>query len=203
MKERKYVLGALVACLVIVASALAGLAAAKPGKKEEPLKVAWIYPGPHNDGGWSQAHDAGRLMVQKALGSKVQTTYKENVFSNASVPQIVAGLVRDGYTMIFGTSFGMFENGVNGQLAAKYPNVKFEQATGLQIKPNQAEDSLYRAGMAAGAASKKGLIGYVVPYGIPEVVRHLNAFTLGAQATHPGARVKLVWTNAWFSPPKE
>src|SRR6478609_9151806 len=209
MKERKYVLGALVACLPIVASALAGLPAANAGKKEEAFKVAWIYPGPHNDGGWSQAHDAGRLAVEKALGSQVQTTYKENVFSNASVPQIVAGLVRDGYTMIFGTSFGMFENGVNGQLAAKYPNVKFEQATGIQIKPNQAEyfgageDSIYLSGMAAGAASKKGLIGYVVPYGIPEVVRHLNAFTLGAQATHPGARVKLIWTNAWFSPPKE
>src|SRR6478735_8685527 len=209
MKERKYVLGALVACLVIVASALAGLAAAKPGKKEAAFKVAWIYPGPHNDGGWSQAHDAGRLMVQKALGSKVQTTYKENVFSNASVPQIVAGLVRDGYTMIFGTSFGMFENGVNGQLAAKYPNVKFEQATGLQIKPNQseyfgaAEDTIYLSGMAAGAASKKGVIGYIVPFGIPEVVRHINAFTLGAQATHPGAKVKIIWTNEWYSPPKE
>ena len=121
MKERKYVLGALVACLVIVASTLAGLAAAKPGKKQAAFKVAWIYPGPHNDGGWSQAHDAGRLAVQKALGSKVQTTYKENVFSNASVPQIVAGLVRDGYNMIFATSFGMLELGVNGQLCAEVP----------------------------------------------------------------------------------
>ena len=121
MKERKYVLGALVACLVIVASSLAGLAAAKPGKKQAAFKVAWIYPGPHNDGGWSQAHDAGRLAVEKALGSKVQTTYKENVFSNASVPQIVAGLVRDGYNMIFATSFGMFELGVNGQLADEVP----------------------------------------------------------------------------------
>jgi len=205
--RHKLVAGALVLAFAVVGLVLSGAGAARPGA--EPLKVAWIYPGPHNDGGWSQAHDAGRLMVEKALGSKVQTTYKENVFSNASVPQIVAGLVRDGYTMIFGTSFGMFENGVNGQLAAKYPNVKFEQATGLQIKPNQAEyfgageDSIYLSGMAAGAASKKGLIGYVVPYGIPEVVRHLNAFTLGAQATHPGARVKLIWTNAWFSPPKE
>ena len=85
----------------------------------------------------------------------------------------------------------------------------FEQATGTQIKKNQSEyfgageDTIYLSGMAAGAAIKKGLIGYVVPFGIPEVVRHANAFTLGAQATHPGARVKLIWTNAWFSPPKE
>ena len=103
----------------------------------------------------------------------------------------------------------MFELGVNGQLADKYPNVLFEQATGTQLKKNQAEyfgaaeDTIYLSGMAAGAATKKGVIGYVVPYGIPEVVRHLNAFTLGAQATHPGAKVKIVWTNAWFSPPKE
>jgi basic membrane protein A and related proteins len=111
--------------------------------------------------------------------------------------------------MIFGTSFGQFELGVNGQLYAKYPKIRFEQATGTQIKPNQSEyfgageDTIYLSGMAAGAASKKGVIGYIVPYGIPEVVRHLNAFTLGAQATHPGAKVKIIWTNAWFSPPKE
>jgi basic membrane protein A len=111
--------------------------------------------------------------------------------------------------MIFGTSFGMFELGVNGQLWHKYPKVLFEQATGTQVTKNQAEyfgaaeDTIYLSGMAAGAATKKGVIGYVVPYGIPEVVRHINAFTLGAQATHPGAKVKLVWTNAWFSPPKE
>jgi basic membrane protein A len=117
--------------------------------------------------------------------------------------------VRDGYQMIFGTSFGMFELGVNGQLWQKYPKVLFEQATGTQVTKNQAEyfgaaeDTIYLSGMAAGAATKKGVIGYVVPYGIPEVVRHINAFTLGAQATHPGAKVKLVWTNAWFSPPKE
>jgi basic membrane protein A and related proteins len=209
MKRKKLVLGALIACVVAAAASLAGLAAAKPAKKQAAFKVAWIYPGPHNDGGWSQAHDAGRLYVQKMLGDKVQTTYKENVFSNASVPQIVAGLVRDGYQMIFGTSFGQLELGVNGQLYAKYPKVLFEQATGLQVKPNQseyfgaAEDTIYLSGMAAGAASKKGVIGYVVPYGIPEVVRHINAFTLGAQATHPGAKVRLVWTNAWFSPPKE
>ncbi|HZQ63817.1 MAG TPA: BMP family ABC transporter substrate-binding protein [Gaiellaceae bacterium] len=210
MSKRRFALGALVVCLAVTAAALAGLAAAKPAKKAAgPFKVAWIYPGPHNDGGWSQAHDAGRLYVQKMLGNKVQTTYKENVFSNAQVPQIVAGLVRDGYQMIFGTSFGQFELGVNGQLYAKYPKVLFEQATGLQLKPNQAEyfgageDTIYLSGMAAGAATKKGVIGYIVPFGTPEVVRHLNAFTLGAQATHPGAKVRIVWTNAWFSPPKE
>ncbi len=207
MRKRKALFVGVVALLGVAALALATSVAARP--KATPFKVAWIYPGPHNDGGWSQAHDAGRLYVQKMLGNKVQTTYKENVFSNASVPQIVAGLVRDGYQMIFGTSFGMFSFGVNGQLWQKYPKVIFEEATGLQVEKNQAqyfgaaEDTIYLSGMAAGAATKKGLVGYVVPFGTPEVVRHTNAFTLGVQATHPGAKVKIIWTNAWYSPPKE
>jgi basic membrane protein A len=206
MQRKRLAGGTLV--LAAVGAALI-FAAAGSGAKSAPYKIAWIYPGPHNDGGWSQSHDKARLYVQKKLGSaKVQTTYKENIFSNASVPQVVAGLARDGYQMIFGTSFQMFEAG-NGQLYRKYPDILFEQATGLQIKKNQSEyfgageDTIYLSGMAAGAASKKGLIGYVVPFGIPEVVRHINAFALGAQATHPGAKVKLIWTNAWYSPPKE
>ena len=205
--RRSYVVSALVLGIAALALALAGGGTAKP--QATPYKVAWIYPGPHNDHGWSQAHDAGRLLVQKTLGSKVQTTYKENIFSNAQIPQVVAGLVRDGYKMIFGCSFGNFSNGANGQLYKKYPSVLFEEATGTQIKKNQSqyfgagEDTIYLSGMAAGAASKKGLIGYIAPFGTPEVVRHINAFTLGAQATHPGAKVKVVWTNAWYSPPKE
>ena len=207
MRKRKALFVGVVALLGVVALGLATSVAASP--KAAPFKVAWIYPGPHNDGGWSQAHDAGRLYVQKMLGNKVQTTYKENVFSNAQVPQIVAGLVRDGYQMIFGCSFGMFSLGVNGELWKKYPNVLFEEATGTQVEKNQAEyfgsaeDTIYLSGMAAGAATKKGTVGYVVPFGTPEVVRHTNAFTLGVQATHPGAKVKIIWTNNWFSPPKE
>jgi basic membrane protein A and related proteins len=209
MKNRKFRLGALIACLALAAALTASLATAKPARQQAAYKVAWIYPGPYNDGGWSTAHDAGRKYAEKVLGDKIQTTYKDKVFSNAQVPQIVAGLARDGYQMIFGTSFGQFELGVNGQLYAKYPKIKFEQATGTQIKPNQSEyfgageDTIYLSGMAAGAATKKGVIGYIVPFGIPEVVRHLNAFALGAQATHPGVKVKIIWTNAWYSPPKE
>src|SRR2546422_8505943 len=196
---RKYVWGALVLGLASAALAFAGGSAAKP---EAAFKVAWIYPGPHNDHGWSQAHDRGRLLVQKMLGSKVQTTYKENIFSNAQIPQVVAGLVREGYKMIFGCSFGNFSNGANGQLYKKYPDVLFEEATGTQIEKNQSqyfgagEDTIYLSGMAAGAASKKGVIGYTVPFGTPEIVRHSNAFTLGAQGTHPGAKGRIVWPNA-------
>jgi basic membrane protein A and related proteins len=210
MRRRKAALAVLLLAIAALALVAAGTGLGQ-GKSSSsgPFKVAWIYPGPHNDHGWSQAHDAGRLYVQKMLGSKVQTTYKENISSNAQVPQVVAGLVRQGYNMIFATSFGMLSLGSNGQLWKKYPNVRFEEATGTQIEKNQsqyfgaAEDTIYLSGMAAGAATKKGLVGYIVPFGTPEVVRHTNAFTLGVQATHPGAKVKIIWTTSWYSPPKE
>jgi basic membrane protein A len=170
-----------------------------------PYKVAWIYVAVHNDGGWSQAHDQGRLYVQKTLGSKVQTTYKENIAPGAQFAQTVQSLSAQGYKMIFATSYGM----VTPAVAQKYPNVLFEQATGTYQAKNvaeyfgAAEDTVFLSGMAAGAASKTGDIGYVVAFPIPEVIRHANAFALGAQLTHPGAKVHLVWTNSWFNPPVE
>src|SRR5439155_11409041 len=119
--------------------------------------------------------------------------------------QTVASLVQQGYKMIFGTSFGFFDK----KLAAKYPDVLFEQATGTDTAKNlseyfgAAEDTIYLSGMAAGAATKNGKLGYVVPFPIPEVIRHANAFALGAQAMHPGATIKLVWTSAWLDVAKE
>ena len=170
-----------------------------------PFKVAWIYVGPHKDGGWSQAHDDGRLYVQKMLGSKVQTTYKENIAVGAQFAQTVQSLSAQGYKLIFATSYGY----VTPQIAQKYPNVLFEQATGTYQAKNvseyfgAAEDTVFLSGMAAGAASKTGKLGFVVAFPIPEVIRHANAFALGAQLTHPGATVRLVWTNSWYDPAKE
>ncbi len=201
--RRRFTAVALLGSLAVAALVLAGGTSAKP--QATPFKAAWIYVGPHNDAGWSQVHDMGRLYVQKMLGSKVQTTYKENIANGAQLQQTVASLVRDGNKIIFGTSFGFFD----GKLAAKYPNVIFEQATGTDLAKNlgeyfgAGEDSIYLSGMAAGAATKNGKIGYIVPFAIPEVIRHANAFALGAQAAHPGATVKLIWTNAWFDPAKE
>ena len=174
-------------------------------KAASPYKVALILVGPHNDGGWSQAHYAGMQYVQKVLGSKVQFTMKENIAPGAQLNQTVASLSSQGYKMIFATSYGM----VTKAVAAKYPNILFEQATGTDLSKNlaeyfgRAEDTVFLSGMAAGAASKTGKLGYVVAFPIPEVIRHANAFALGAQLTHPGATVSLVWTNSWFSPDKE
>jgi basic membrane protein A and related proteins len=205
MRKRKHALAALVVAIAAVTVVLAAGVGAGSAKSTSAFKVAWIYVGPHNDGGWSQAHDAGRLYVQKMLGSKVQTTYKENIAVGAQLEQTVASLVNQGYKMIFGTSYGYFTKA----FAAKYPSVLFEQATGTDVSKNlseyfgAAEDSVFLSGMAAGAASKTGNIGYVVAFPIPEVIRHANAFALGAQTTHPGAKIHLVWTNNWYDPPKE
>jgi basic membrane protein A and related proteins len=196
---------AFAAAIVLALGVASG--SAKTHKQAAAFKAAWIYVGTHDDHGWSQAHDAGRLYVQRTLGSKVETTFKELVPEGPQTCQVIESLVRDGNKIIFATSFG-FQNCMVSE-AKKHPDVKFEQATGTARSSNLAEyfgageDAIYLAGMAAGAATKKGMIGYVVPFAIPEVIRHANAFALGAQATHPGAKVRLTWTNDWLNPGKE
>jgi basic membrane protein A len=202
---RKYTLGGLVLALAAIGLVLVATGSATP--QQERFKAAWIYVGPHTDGGWSQAHDAGRLKVQNALGSKVETTYKENVPEGPQVAQVIESLIRDGNKMIFATSFG-FQTAMV-EAAKEHPDVYFEMATGTAQSKNMAEyfgaaeDAIYLSGMAAGAATKKGTIGYVVPFPIPEVIRHANAFTLGVQAVRKNAKVRLVWTKSWFDPKKE
>ena len=198
---RKLALAAVLTAAVALIGASAGVAK----QSATSFKVAFIYVGPHNDGGWSQAHEDGRLYVQKMLGSKVETTYKENIAVGAQFSQTVASLAAQGYKMIFATSYGYLSKA----FVAKYPNIFFEQATGTDLAKNlseyfgRAEDTIFLSGMAAGAASKTGKIADVVAYPIPEVIRHANAFALGAQLTHPGATVSLVWTHSWFDPAGE
>src|SRR5438046_6913097 len=208
MRRRKFALGlpfALAAALILALGVSTG--SAKTHKRSAAFKAAWIYVGPHNDHGWSQAHDKGRQYVQSKLGSNVETTFKELVPEGPQTCQVIESLVRDGNKLIFATSFG-FQDCMVAE-AKKHPDVKFEQATGTAQSKNLAEyfgageDTIYLSGMAAGAATKKGVLGYVVPYAIPEVIRHANAFTLGAQATHPGAKVRLIWTNSWLDLAKE
>ena len=208
MRKRKFAFALPLALVVALLLALGvSTGSAKTQKKAAAFKAAWIYVGPHNDSGWSQAHDKGRLYVQSKLGSKVKTTFKEKVPEGPQVAQVIESLIRDGNKIIFATSFGFQKAMVAA--AKKHPDVKFEMATGTAQSKNMAEyfgageDAIYLSGMAAGAATKKGVIGYVVPFAIPEVIRHANAFALGAQATHPGVKVKLIWTNSWYDPGKE
>jgi basic membrane protein A len=207
VRNRKLALGAILLVVAAAAAVLALGTSAGSAKSNDTFKAAWIYVGPHNDGGWSQAHDQGRLYVANHLKGKVKTTYKENVPEGPQVAQVIDQLVRDGNKIIFATSFG-FQPAMDAA-AKKYPDVKFEMATGYILHKNMAEyygageDAIYLSGIAAGAATKSGVVGYVVPFAIPEVIRHTNAFALGVQKAHPGAKVKIVWTNSWFAPDKE
>ena len=202
MKRTGFMYVALLAAVGALVAAASGGAA-----ESKPIKAAWIYVGPHNDGGWSQAHDDGRLYVQKKLGRKVVTTYKENVPEGPQTSQVIDSLVRDGNKIIFATSFGFMD--AMAAAAKKYPDVYFEHATGFKTGKNfanyfgAAEDAIYLSGMAAGAATKNGKVGYIVPFPIPEIIRHLNGFALGVQAVRPDATIRIVWTKSWFDPAKE
>lgn len=177
------------------------------GSTDGAVKAAWIYVGPTNDGGWTTAHDNGRKAVEEALGDKVETTFKENVPEGPEVAAVIDDLVKDGNKIIFATSFGFGD----AMIAAseKYPDVHFEHATGIEPLDNMGiyfgagEESLYLSGMAAGAATESGTIGFVAPFPIPEVIRHINAYALGVQSVNPEAIVKVVWVNSWFDPTKE
>ena len=194
---------------MIAAAAVALAVSTAPGsaKSNAAFKAAWIYVGPHNDAGWSQAHDQGRLAVQKALGSKVTRPTRRTFLKARRSSQVIESLIRDGNKIIFATSFGYQPAMVAA--AKKHPDVKFEMATGYLTSKNMAdyygagEDAIYLSGIAAGAATKSGTVGYVVPFAIPEVIRHTNAFALGVQKAHPGAKVKIIWTNSWYDPAKE
>jgi basic membrane protein A len=178
-----------------------------PAKTDEAIKAAWVYVGPINDGGWTQAHNAGRTYVEKELGDAVETTFKENVPEGPEATQVIEDLIKDGNKIIFATSFGYGD--ALKELSAKYPDVYFEHATGATTGDNLAvyygasEDTIYLTGIAAGAASKSGKIGFVAPFPIPEVIRHINAFELGAKVSNPDATVQVVWTNTWFDPTTE
>ena len=213
-RRRIRVVGVLaVAVLSVVALVSTACSKSNSGSSSGgTIKAAWIYVGPTNDGGWTQAHDNGRKFVATELGDKVSTTYKEKI-PEAEVAPVIDGLVKDGNTIIFATSYGYSSAMV--EAAAKYPNVKFEQATGDLItagKPTPTnyseywgagEDTLYLAGIAAGKATKSNKIGIEAPFAIPEIIRHINAFTLGAQSVNPAATTKVVWTNDWFNPTAE
>ncbi len=172
-----------------------------------PIKAAWVYVGPINDGGWTTAHDNGRKYVEEQMGDGVETTYKENVPEGPEAAQVIDDLVADGNDIIFATSFGFGE--AMQAASAEYPDVAFEWATGIAPTDNMGiyygagEQSNYLAGMSAGAATESNIIGFVAPFPIPEVIRHINAYTLGVQAVNPDATVKVVWVNSWFDPTNE
>ncbi len=170
-----------------------------------PLTVGFIYVGPIGDGGWTFAHDQGRLYLEQELG--VKTLYKESVPEDAEVKTVVKGMIDQGASVIFGTSFGYME--FMDQLAKEFPDVKFLHCSGYMSSENmnnyfgKIEEPRYLSGIVAGMKSQNGKLGYVAAFPIPEVIRGINAFTLGAQSVNPAVEVEVVWTSTWYDPALE
>lgn len=174
----------------------------------DKVKACFIYVGPIGDFGWSYQHDQGRLAVEKALGDKVETAYLESVPEGADGERALERFARSGCNIIFATSFG-YMDAVN-KVAGKFPDVKFEHATGYKREHDNVStynsrfhEGRYVIGQIAAKISEKGVAGYIASFPIPEVVMGINAFTLGAQSVNPDFKLKVVWVNTWFDPGKE
>src|SRR5450830_891164 len=189
------------------APAPAPAAAASAPAKPEPLKIAFAYVGPVGDGGWTFAHDNGRKALEKEFGDKIATSFVENVPESADAERVLRDMASQGNKLIFGTTFGYMEPML--KVAADNAGVKFEHATGYKQAENmrtydsRTYEGAYMAGVIAGKMTKTNTLGVVASVPIPEVIRNINSFTLGAQSSNPKIKTKVVWVNGWFDPPKE
>ncbi len=182
-------------------------AAAPAPAKPEPLKIAFAYVGPVGDGGWTFAHDNGRKAIEKEFGDRVVTSFVESVPESADAERVIRDMASQGNKLIFGTTFGYMEPML--KVAADFKDVKFEHATGYKGAENmrtydsRTYEGAYMAGVIAGAMTKTNTLGVVASIPIPEVIRNINSFTMGAQSVNPKIKTKVVWINSWFDPPKE
>src|SRR5688572_28279375 len=180
-------------------------AAPAAAPKPEPLKIAFAYVGPVGDGGWTFAHDNGRKAIEKEFGDKITTSFVENVPEAADAERVFRDMVSQDVKLIFGTTFGYMEPML--KVAADAKGVKFEHATGYKTAENmrtydsRTYEGAYMAGVIAGAMTKSNTLGVVGSIPIPEVIRNINSFTMGAQSVNPRIKTKVVWVNEWVSPP--
>ena len=187
-------------------AAALSVAAVAPAAAQD-LKVGFVYVGPIGDHGWTYTHNQGRLAVEEALGDKVETSFVESVSEGADAERVITQLASSGHDLIFTTSFGYMNPTV--KVAKRFPNVRFEHATGYKRADNVATYSArfyegrYIQGVIAGKMTKSNVTGYVASFPIPEVVRGINSFVLGMRSVNPDATVKVVWVNSWYDPGKE
>ena len=178
-----------------------------PAFAAEPMKVAFVYVGPVGDAGWTYAHDQARLALEKAMAGKVRTSYVESVPEGADAERVIRKLALNGNKIIWTTSFGYMNPTV--KVAKAYPDVVFAHATGYTAAKNLStyETRLYEGaylnGVLAGKMSKSNLLGVVASFPIPEVIRNIDAFTLGAQSVNPAIKTRVIWVNTWYDPAKE
>ncbi len=201
MKKTTSMIAAIGLSVAMVASFTPSVMASK-----DKTKACFIYIGPTGDFGWTYQHDVGRKAVEAALG--IETAYLENVPESADAARAIERFARSGCSIIFTTSFGYMD--ATNKVAKKFPDVKFEHATGYKREsPNVSTysskfyEGRYVQGQIAARVSKTGVAGYIASFPIPEVVRGINAFTLGAQSINPDFKLKVVWVNTWFDPGKE
>ncbi|MDR0217090.1 MAG: BMP family ABC transporter substrate-binding protein [Comamonas sp.] len=173
----------------------------------DKLKVGFMYVSPIGDGGWTYQHELGRKAIQEKFGDKIETSMVESVPESADAERVMRDMISQGNKLIFATSFG-YQDFVQ-KVAADAKDVKFEHATGYKTADNAAVydtktfEGAYLAGIVAGAMTKTKTVGVVASVPIPEVVRNVNSFVLGAQSVDPSIKAKVVWVNEWFAPPKE
>ena len=173
-------------------------------ESEEPFRIAFVYIGPPGDLGWTFEHERGRLLLEEEYGDLVETTYVENVEEGPDAARVMRDFAQQGYDMIFATSFGYMDH--MEEVAAEFPDVIFEHCSGYKTSDNMATyfgriyQPRYLSGIVAGRMTENNSIGYVAAFPIPEVVRGLNAFTLGVRSVNPEATVSVVWTSTWYDP---
>jgi len=186
----------------VVALGLAGAAAA-----QDPVKVGFVYVGPIGDGGWTYYHDIARLEVEEHFGEAVETTFVESVPEGADAERVLTQMALSGHDLIFTTSFGYMDPTIN--VAAKFPDVMFEHATGYKTAPNVSTYSarFYEGravmGHIAGNMTESNKIGYIASFPIPEVIRGINSSFIHARAVNPDVEMKVIWVYTWFDPAKE
>ncbi len=197
----------LVAAAALVACGKKEEAKPAAAPKAEPLKVAFAYVGPVGDGGWTFAHDNARKELEKQYGDKIVTTFVEKVPESADAERVFRDLASQGNKVIFGTTFGYMDPML--KVATDNKEIKFEHATGYKTADNlrtydsRTYEGAYMAGVIAGKMTKTNTLGVVASIPIPEVIRNINTFTMGAQSVNPKVKTKVVWINEWFNPPKE
>ncbi|MCF8050361.1 MAG: BMP family ABC transporter substrate-binding protein [Desulfobacterales bacterium] len=175
------------------------------GAGAEEMKVGFVYVSPVGDAGWSYAHDQGRLSVEALDG--VSTSFVESVPEGPDSERIIRNMARKGFDLIFATSYGYMDS--MAKVAKEFPGTIFMHCSGFKTAQNMGNyfgrmyQARFLAGMTAGAMSRSNTLGYVAAFPIPEVIRGINAFTLGARAVNPEATVRVVWTKTWYDPATE
>ena len=190
---------------IAAVAAVGALATGMGAAQAEDVKVGFVYVGPIGDHGWSYRHDIGRQAIEAELGA--ETSYVESVPEGADAERVIRQMAQTGHNLIFTTSFGYMNP--TEKVAKQFPNVKFEHATGYKRADNLSTyaarfyEGRYVAGVIAGKMTKSNIVGYVGSFPIPEVVRGINSFMMGAWSVNPDVQVKIVWANTWYDPGKE